>query len=70
MKWSELKALVEAEIEKYSLNDPHIASVDLDYYVSGGATVRTAEISMRDSVESKETYVVFARQEIATNDLG
>jgi hypothetical protein len=67
MKWSELKSLIENKMESESLADPHIAVVDLDYYVREGITTRTPEISMRETIESKETYTAFGKS-ILTRD--
>lgn len=46
MKWSEFKALVEAEIEKYSLDDPDIYTMDFDTEELNGVVYEITAISL------------------------
>lgn len=54
MKWSKLKALVEAEIEKYSLDDPFVSNVEIYYEDTKDVTYRIVRIDLQDKCELYE----------------
>lgn len=54
MKWSKLKALVEAEIEKYSLGDPFVSNVEIYYEDTKDVTYRIVRIDLQDKCELYE----------------
>jgi hypothetical protein len=54
MKWSKLKALVEAEIEKCSLGDPFVSNVEIYYEDTKDVTYRIIRIDLQDKCELYE----------------